>query len=221
MRVLIVSAHMDDEVLGAGGTIAKHALKGDELTVCILANRAYDHKYDDKLINKQKESAFKAKDILGYSSLVFLDLKDEQLDDKTIDILTPLERVFKKVEPEVVYLNHQGDTNQDHKASFAAGIIACRSFANPSLKRVLSYEVLSSTEQIPPFKELAFLPNYYSDIEQYLDKKVKAMACYEQEFKDFPHPRSAEAITALAKKRGTEAGFKAAEAFVLIKEKWF
>jgi len=220
MRILVVSAHMDDEVLGLGGTIAKHVAAKDSLTVCVLANRAYRHKYDQKLIRDQKDSCRKAKKILGYKEVVFLDLKDEQLDDRTIDILKPLEEVFNKVKPQSVYLNHQGDTNQDHKASFNAGIIACRSFATPFLKRVLSYEVLSSTDQIPPLRELAFLPNYYSDIEKYLEKKVTAMACYEKEFKEFPHPRSAQAIRSLAEKRGTEAGLKAAEAFMLLRERW-
>ena len=220
MKVLVVSAHMDDEVLGVGGTIAKHVDCGDDVTVCIPANRAYNHQYDQAMIKRQKDAAKKAKEILGYKELVFLDLKDEQLDDKTIDILVPLEGVFKKVNPHIVYLNHSGDTNQDHQAAFNAGIIACRSFANPGLIKVFSYEVLSSTDQIPPLKEKAFLPGFYVDIEKYLDKKTKAMSCYQDEYKEFPHPRSSEAIEALAKKRGMEVGMKAAEAFVVLREKW-
>jgi LmbE family N-acetylglucosaminyl deacetylase len=220
MRILVVSAHMDDEVLGVGGTIARHVDCGEQVTVCILANRAYNHEYDEEMIRRQKQAAIKAQKVLGYQELVFLDLKDEQLDDKTIDILVPLEEVFKKVKPQIVYLNHSGDTNQDHKASFNAGIIACRSFANKDLVKVLSYEVLSSTDQIPPLKELAFLPGFYVNIEKYLNRKIEAMRCYQDEYKNFPHPRSAEAIRALAKKRGMEVGFKAAEAFVVLREKW-
>ncbi len=220
MRVLVISAHMDDEVLGMGGTIVKHVRQNDAVTVCMLANRAYNHTYDEKRIQRQKNGALGAKDILGYQEAIFLNLKDEQLDARTIDILVPLEEVFKKVVPEVVYLNHAGDTNQDHKAAFNAGIIACRTFANPALKKVMSYEVLSSTDQIPPFRELAFLPNFYVDIEPYLKQKIEAMRCYEDEFKTFPHPRSEKAIIALSEKRGTEIGLKVAEAFMTMREKW-
>lgn len=220
MKVLVVSAHMDDEVLGVGGTIAKHVSNGDYVTVCFMANRAYNHKYDKKCIREQKNAALKAKKIFGYQEIVFLDLKDEQLDDKAIDILMPLENVFKKISPDIVYLNHSGDTNQDHKAAFNAGIIACRSFANPALSRVLSYEVLSSTDQIPAVKELAFLPNFYVNIDRYIAKKIEAMECYKAEFKKFPHPRSKSAIIALARKRGVEANLKAAEAFMVLREKW-
>lgn len=220
MKVLVVSAHMDDEVLGVGGTIAKHVAGQDEVTVCILANRAYNHRYEKKAIQRQKKAALKAKEILGYKRAVFLDLRDEQLDDRAIDILIPLEKVFKEVEPEIVYMNHGGDTNQDHKAAFNASIIACRSFVNPFLIKALSFEVLSSTDQIPPLKDNTFLPGFYVNIEKYLNKKIEAMKCYQDEFKRFPHPRSKEAIIALAKKRGTEVGFKAAEAFMVLREKW-
>lgn len=219
MNILIIAPHMDDEVLGCGGVIAKHTADGDNVSVCVIANRAYGHKYDSELINKQKTHALAAKAILGYKDLTFLDLPDEQLDSKTLDVLVPLESYIKVIKPEVVYMNHRGDSNQDHKAVFKAAVIACRSFGIESIKKILCYEVLSSTEQSPALPETMFMPNYYIDISRYIDKKKKALECYTDELRSFPHPRSIEGIEILAKKRGMEIGYKYAEAFCLIRQK--
>ena len=78
---------MDDEVLGCGGTIVRHINAGDHVTVCVVANRAYNHKYDPKLIEQEKASCKKAQAILSYQDLVFLDLPDEQLDHSQIKII--------------------------------------------------------------------------------------------------------------------------------------
>lgn len=220
MRVAVIAPHMDDEVLGVGGTITKHVRNGDDVAVCIVANRAYGNEYLPDRIERQKNAALRAKDILGYQEITFLGLNDEQLDNKIIDVVVPLEGFISKYRPEIVYLNHRGDSNQDHRAVFQAGIIACRTFSVEYVKRVMCYEVLSSTEQAPPFSEFAFLPNVYVDIQGFLEAKVEALACYEDELRAFPHPRSAEGIRVLAKKRGMEIGYSAAEAFSLIREKW-
>jgi LmbE family N-acetylglucosaminyl deacetylase len=219
MNVLLIAPHMDDEVLGAGATLARHSALGDSVFVCIVANRAYNHHYDETKILRQKEHAMDAKRVLGYKELHFLDLPDEQLDKKTIDILVPLETYMQKIQPEIVYINHRGDSNQDHKAVFQAAIIACRSFGLSSIKKVFSYEVLSSTDQAPPFAEYAFLPNYYVNIAPYIEHKKKALGCYIDESRDFPHPRSLKAVEILAHKRGLEVGYEYAEAFCLIRRK--
>lgn len=219
MKVLVIAPHMDDEALGAGGAIARHVAMGDHVTVCFVANRAYDHQYVPAMIERQKDAAQEARRILGYQKAVFLDLNDEQLDDRLIDVIAPIEECVAQEIPDWVYVNHRGDSNQDHRAVFQAALVACRSFAHPNIKRILSYEVPSSTDQAPPFAEYAFMPNCYVDIERYLEQKVRAMACYTDETRTLPHPRSAQGITVLAQKRGMEIGFMAAEAFALVREK--
>jgi LmbE family N-acetylglucosaminyl deacetylase len=210
---------MDDEVLGAGGTIAKHSTAGDDVFVCIVANRAYDHIYDEEKIKRQKENARAAQKILGYRELHFLDLPDEKLDEKVITTLVPLESYMRKIMPEIVYINHRGDSNQDHRAVFQASVIACRSFGLNSIKKVLCYEVLSSTDQAPPFTEFAFTPNYFVNIGNYIALKKAALECYGDELRVFPHPRSTKAVEVLAQKRGMEVAYEYAEAFCLIREK--
>ncbi len=218
MKVLVIAPHMDDEVLGMGGTIARHGFEGDEVYVCFVAHRIYGHKYDEEKNRLEIQCALRAKEVLGYKAAEFLNLNDERLDACIQDIVIPLEAYVSKIKPETIYVCHRGDIHQDHKAVFQAAMVVLRPLANANIKRILSYEVPSSTEQSPPFTDHAFLPNYYVNIEQYLKTKIDAFSCYQTEKKEFPNPRSLEGIRIYAKKRGTEVGFSAAEAFVLIRE---
>jgi LmbE family N-acetylglucosaminyl deacetylase len=219
MRVLVIAPHMDDEVLGVGGTIARHVVEHDEVYVCFVAHRVYDHQFDPKKNKTEIIASHKAQKVLGYKEAAFLNLNDERLDVCLQDIIIPLEKYIAKIEPDIAYICHRGDNNQDHRAVFQAAMVALRPSANKDLKKVLSYEVPSSTEQSPPFPEYAFSPNYYVNIEHYLDIKLKAMRCYEKERRASPHPRSEEGLTITARRRGIESGFSAAEAFIIVREK--
>jgi len=118
MKVLVISPHMDDEVLGVGGTIAKHVENGDEVYVCFIANRIDNHKYDKVASDKEMDNALKAKKVLEYKEAKFLNLNDERLDLCIQDILIPLENYISEINPELIYVNHGGDNHQDHKAVF-------------------------------------------------------------------------------------------------------
>ena len=220
MKVLVIAPHMDDEVLGCGATIARHIEQKDEVSVCFIAHRVYHHKYDEEKNRFEMECARNAQKILGYTGVKFLGLNDERLDLCLQDILIPLEEYVSTVNPEVVYLNHKGDNNQDHRAVFQASMVALRPSANPGIKKIYCYEVSSSTEQAPPVLEQIFFPNYYVNIEKYFKLKLDATRCYRTETRDFPHPRSTEALEILAKKRGIDIGFRMAEAFMVLREKW-
>lgn len=209
---------MDDEVLGPGATIARHVADGDHVTVCIVAKRAYDHKYVDAVIEQEKAAARQAQRILGYQDLRFLDLLDERLDERLIDVIVPLEACVTDVKPEIVYTHHRGDSNQDHPAVVRATLIACRPISRHRVRRLLAYEVLSSTDIAAPFPENAFQPNYYVDVTKTLPKKIEAMQAYVRESREFPHPRSSKGIEVLAQKRGMEIGFHAAEAFSILRD---
>lgn len=220
MDVLIISPHMDDEVLGCGGTIAKHVENGDRLSVCVIANRVYNHQFDERKYEIEQNHSRKAKKVLSYSDLVFFGLKDERLEESVQEIVVLLEKYIEKNKPSVVYIPFSGDNNQDHRATFNASRIALRPLATHYIEKICMYEVPSSTEQSPPLHESAFMPNYYVDITNYFKKKTEAYECYVTEKRDYPHPRSKEALKVLAQKRGIEVGFPYAEAFVLIRQKW-
>lgn len=220
MRVLVVTPHMDDEVLGTGGVIARHVSQGDEVHVCFIACRVYNHRFDEARNQLEAECAMRAKDVLGYKEAHFLNLPDERLDACLQDIIIPLEQKVEALAPEVVYLPHRGDNNQDHRAVFQAAQVVFRPVATPYLRRLLCYEVPSSTEQSPPIPEAAFLPNYYVEISQQLERKLQALACYGTELRSFPHPRSPDGIRILAGYRGMASGLQAAEAFMILRDRW-
>ena len=220
MKILVIAPHMDDEVLGMGGTIAKHVDYGDVVYVVIVAHRVYNRVYDPELNQREKECTEKAKNVLGYKEVKFLNLPDERLDLCVQDILIPLEEYYCQVGPDVLYTNFKGDNHQDHRAIFEAVRIFARSAADHRVKKFLMYEVPSATEQSPPILESLFMPNFYVNVENFLDRKIQASRCYVTERRSFPHPRSEEALTILAQRRGIEAGFKAAEAFMILRDQW-
>ncbi len=219
MNILVIAPHLDDEVLGCGGTIARHLKEADSVSVCFIAHRIYDHKFDKEKSEIEKKHATEAKKVLGYKESVFFELNDERLDASVQDIIIPLEEYVSKVKPQVVYCPFREDNNQDHRAVFDAARVALRPLATAFIKNVYMYEVPSSTEQSPNLAECAFLPNYYVEINDYIEKKIEAFRCYATENRSYPHPRSEEALRILAQKRGTEVGFRFAEAFMLLREK--
>jgi len=219
MNVLVIAPHMDDETLGLGGTIRKHVVNDDNVNVVIIANRIYDHQYVDILFKKEKESTFKAKDILGYCDVHFLNLHDERLDMCLQDIIIPLEKYYNRILPDIVYVNYWEDNNQDHRAVFNASRVIFRRAAFNPPKKIIVYETPSSTEQTLPSYSI-FTPNYYVNINDSIQIKLDAIACYEKEAREYPHPRSSEAILNLSKRRGIESGFNHAEAFIVIYDQW-
>jgi N-acetylglucosamine malate deacetylase 1 len=222
VNVLVIAPHMDDEVLGVGGTICKHIACGDVVKVLFIANRVYNHQYDEKALKREEDHVLAAKEILGYQEISLARLPDENLSAHFVDVLTVIEKEINNFGPEIVYVNHRNDPHQDHKVVFEAGLIAVRAISRTPkrIRRVACYEVPSSTEQVPPFIEYAFLPNLYVDISAYVSSKQQAMAAYETERRPFPHPRSDKGIATLAAARGMESNLEAAEAFMIIRDEW-
>ena len=216
--VLVIAPHLDDEVLGCGGVISKHVASGDTVFVCFVAHRVYNHVYEAKKVEVEKDHALKAKTVMGYRDFRFLNLSDERLDLCIQDIIIPVEDYVMDVKPNIVYSPFRNDNHQDHQAVAKAVQIVLRPLAGPFIQRWLMFETPSSTEQASGVGILGFQPNVYNDISDYLNLKLKALACYETEARPYPHPRSPEGIKALAMKRGMESGISSAEAFMLARE---
>ena len=221
-RDLIIAPHMDDEVLGVGGTICKHIKLGDLVKVLFIANRVYNHTFDQQRLEVEEGHALQAKEVLGYQEVEFARLPDENLSAHFVEVLKVIERTAQEFGPEIVYLNYRNDPHQDHKVVFETGLICFRPIASlpRRVRRIACYEVPSATEQAGPFVEHAFIPTFYIDISGFVAAKQRAMACYETESKTFPHPRSKEGIQAVATARGIRAGLTAAEAFMVLYEEW-
>jgi LmbE family N-acetylglucosaminyl deacetylase len=219
-RILIVGAHPDDEVLGVGGTIARHVEAGDRVSVLLLTDGV---RARHNVTEPQKQAARKACCALGVENVCFADLPDQGLDNlPLLEVIAPITRAVKELRPEIVYTHHRGDANQDHRAAFEATIVAVRPSDGSPVRRLLCYEVASSTEWAPQFNDWAFVPNVFVDISSTLEAKLAALEAYrdtfESEIKPFPHPRSPEAVRCYAQQRGISVGLHAAEAFALGRE---
>ncbi len=220
--ILIVAAHPDDEVLGCGGTIARLALEGNKIYISILGEGITSRcdsreKADQSLIRTLRGCSQDAAALLGAKDLFSHNLPDNRFDTlPLLEIAKMLEQIIEKVSPEVIYTHHAGDLNMDHSLVSRATLIAARPIAGSSIRTVYTYEVPSSTDWAFQCFEPIFRPNVFVDISETLDLKIEALGCYETEVRSFPHPRSPEAIRAIAARWGSTVGCMAAEAFELI-----
>jgi LmbE family N-acetylglucosaminyl deacetylase len=219
-QVLVIAAHPDDETYGLGGTIARHVRQGDLVSVLILTDGVTAR---HNVTEPQKAAARQACAALDVDDVSFAGLPDQRLDGMPLlEVIQPIHELCKELRPQVVYTHHRGDANQDHRAVFAATLVAVRPFGGNPVERVLCYEVASTTEWGPPFAEWAFLPNVFVDISATLETKLRAVEAYRETFQSevklFPHPRSPEAVRIYAQQRGVSVGMQAAEAFILVRE---
>jgi len=214
MNILIIAPHPDDEVLGCGGTIAKYAARGDTISVCYITSAYPPDWSEDYLVKKEKEIR-RSNAILGISKRFNLNYPTVKLD--TIpqkDLNASMQNVVQEVRPDCVFIPHWGDLNMDHRIVHDASLIALRPINHRS-SQILSYETLSETEW--GTNPHSFHPQYYVDISDTLETKIKAMEAFGTELKHSPHPRSIEGIRNLAFKRGSEVFTSAAETFMVVR----
>ncbi len=223
--VLVVAAHPDDEVLGCGGTIARHADAGDQVQVLIVAEGATsrqpqrDRDQASHELSALAQAAHQAGAILGAQGVELLDLPDNRLDSlDRLDLIKQIEERIARHQPQVVYVHHAGDVNIDHRRLHEAVVTACRPTPGQPVRRLLSYEVASSTEWQPPGSAPAFQPNWFVDITAQWALKRQALEAYAAEMRPWPHARSIEALEHLARWRGAQVGVEAAEAFCLLRQ---
>ena len=224
-NILVVAAHPDDEVLGCGGAIARHADSGDRVHVLIIAEGATSRQVhrnriqaSDQLSDLYK-SAHSASRILGVEKLEMFDFPDNRLDSvDRLELIKLIENKIFDYTPDTVYLHHSGDVNIDHRRLHEAVVTACRPVPHHPVKRLLSFEIPSSTEWQPPFSAQTFMPNTYIDVSAQLERKRAALEAYSSEMRPWPHARSIDAVIHLAHLRGSQIGYTAAESFCLLRD---
>jgi N-acetylglucosamine malate deacetylase 1 len=217
MKVLVVAAHPDDEVLGCGGTIAKHVQAGDEVHVLIMSIGVDSRDMAVEEIRAESESrkasAQQASKILGTDIMLIYEFPDNKMDTiPHLSIVKLIEIFIQQLSPELVYTHHAGDMNVDHRITHQAVMTACRPLPGCSVKTILCFEVPSSTEWGTGFE-----PNWFVDVTRVWKKKQDALVAYESEMREFPHPRSYEGVRHLAQWRGATVGVHAAEAFMVAR----
>jgi LmbE family N-acetylglucosaminyl deacetylase len=221
--VLVVAAHPDDEILGCGGTMARLTREGHEVRIAILAegmSSRYAHREDadPRQLQHLHARAQQAADKVGAKEVVLCKLPDNRLDTvPLLEVVKQVEELVARFRPEVIYTHHPGDLNVDHGVVHRAVLTATRPVAGQCVKEIYAFEVPSSTEWAFQRLEPLFRPSVFVDITETLETKIEALTFYDTETRKFPHPRSAEALRAIAKRWGSVVGLPAVEAFELIR----
>jgi LmbE family N-acetylglucosaminyl deacetylase len=217
MRVLVFAAHPDDEVLGMGGTLALHTSAGDVVrTICMTDGASAQYPDEPEKREIKQGEAKRASAAVGVDDYVHLDLPNIGLREVSHRELNGVvEAQVLEFRPEVIYTIHP-DVNADHVALFESVAVAARTRAGTTVERFLTYAASSSVEWTS-LPTRPFVPNWYVDISDTVDRKCAAFDEYTTEQRPYPHPRNARALRALAEATGVAVGYDFAEAFVLVR----
>ena len=218
MKILIIVAHPDDEILGMGGTIKKFTKKKFDVKVVFMATGIFarrsgnysnstTYNINEKITSKMKNQmkslrgdVKKAMKILGVKDFQFEDFPDNEMDTiSNLEITKKIEEILANFKPNVVYTHTQHDINVDHRAIYNATITATRPSKKSNIEEVITFEIPSSTEW---YFSSNFSPNIFVDISKELSTKLQAMKAYKNEIHDFPHPRSLKALDAISTRWG-------------------
>jgi len=222
-NTLVIAAHPDDEALGCGGAIARWTDEGHTVHVAFLTDgigaRGDAQEKAQAALLERRSATNQALQILGVSDVHFDDLPDNALDSVPLLAVTQrVEALIDRYQPHTVVTHHAGDLNVDHRIVHQAVMTACRPQAGHPVRRILCFEVPSSTEWQPPASGAPFEPNLFVDISATLGRKLDALRAYAMEMREWPHPRSIEGVEHLARWRGATVGVPAAEAFMLARQ---
>jgi len=223
-KILVVVAHPDDEVLGCSGTMARLAMEGNDVYTLILGEGITARDKERDRINREKDLCelknhiVKANKLLGVKKTYTFDFPDNRFDTVALlDIIKTIEEIKEDIKPDIVFTHHYGDLNIDHQITFKAVMTAFRPAIDESVKEIYSFEIPSSTEWNAPSSLTYFMPDYFVNINKNLEIKINALKEYKTELRDFPHPRSLEALELNAKQWAIKVGLEVAEAFKTIR----
>ena len=224
---MVVVAHPDDELLGCGATMNKLIDEYNcEIRAVILGEgitartASRDVEQVGGELNLHKKNIQAATDFIGYQSTGVYDFPDNRFDTVALlDIVKVIEAEKKDFKPEVIFTHHGGDLNIDHQRTFEAVMTATRPLQGEMALSIVTFETPSSTEWLASSEPRLFIPNLFIEInEGNMEAKIKGMESYEFEKRDYPHPRSPEALKVLARRYATMMGSeKFYEAFQIIR----
>ena len=210
-KILVVAAHPDDELLGIGGVVKKYTNNGDSVrTIIMCEGESLRYKGDVGQNIAIDESA----KILGVEKVYTLSFPDQKLDTYTLtDLITPLEKISEEYKPDIIYCQSACDANRDHKILFEAANIAFRP-TSEWIREFYGFYTASSTEWGIPRN---FIPDTWIDISDVLEDKIEAFEKYHSEVREYPHPRSSDALRFQAHFWGNQCCMDAAEVLMTIR----
>jgi LmbE family N-acetylglucosaminyl deacetylase len=216
-RILVVSPHPDDETLGAGGTIAKLSEQDHEIAVLVVSGHL-PPLYSREVYETTVQEARRAFAVLGVKSDRFLEIPATMVAQQPVSVVNgKVSEFVRDVQPHIVLCPFP-DRHVDHRAVFESVMVATRPVgAGRGIEIVAAYETLSETHWNAPHIEANFVPNWVVDITEYMNRKLEAVGCYASQIPASPGARSIDAVNALARLRGTQAGFGFGEGFQIIR----
>jgi LmbE family N-acetylglucosaminyl deacetylase len=214
-RVVVIAPHPDDETLGAGGTIARFAAEGSEVSILIVSGHL-PPLYEQEAFDTTRREAEEAMRGLGVKDLEFLEIPATMVHVRPLaEVNGAITSFVRARNPEMVLLPFP-DRHIDHRVIFDASVVACRPLSPTAPRVVLAYETLSETHWNVPGVEPAFVPEIFVDISQHLGAKEQALRCYASQINEAPS-RSIDACRALARFRGSQNACEYAEAFKVVR----
>ena len=215
--VLVVAPHPDDEVLGAGGTIARLAAEGHAVHVAVVTSGRAP-RFDPGGVARVRAEAAEAHAVLGVAETHWLDFPAAELSEHPhAGLNAGLGDLVRRLSPHLVLAPHPGDIHLDHQLTFLSTLVASRPHQADYPAVIAVYETLSETNWNAPHLTPAFLPNLFVDITATLELKLQAFCRFASQVRPAPHERSVETLRALATLRGATVHRAAAEAFYIVR----
>ncbi len=218
-KTLVIAPHPDDETLGCGGTLFRHKLEGDDLYWLIVTCISNNSGWSKDEVNRRNEEIDKVSKKFAFKDVFNLSIPTTKIDTIPLsELISKITNIYKKVEPEIIYMPFVDDVHTDHRIIAEVVQSTFKWFRNPFINKILMYETPSETD-FNFISQRKFHANVFIDISNHIKDKIEAMKIYESEMGEFPFPRSEKSIRSLAALRGSQSGFKSAEAFELVFER--
>ena len=206
-KALVLVAHADDETLGAGGLIQKLVKKNWDISIVILSDGILTVRGE---VQNNSDDARKACKILGVKEPKFLGYKDQKFDTYSIaDMANSV--ISLNLEPDLIITHVETDLNLDHRLVLDIAKIIGRPKKKPI--SIIGCEVPNTSF----WNAKQFPANYFVDIVNELETKIKAFSQYKNEIMSYPHPWSKRSLKILAEYHGIQSGYKYAEAYQIIR----
>jgi N-acetylglucosamine malate deacetylase 1 len=217
-RVLVISAHPDDETLGSGGALLRHAAEGCSLH-WIIATQPTEESYSAEWRTRRVAEIEAVTAAYPMTSVDELGFPAAGLDSSAMgDLIEKIRVPVHRIKPDIVYVVHAGDVHSDHRVVFDATIAVFKPFRVGWPHAIYSFECASSTNLAAPSIDNTFFAQQFCDVGDFIERKLEILRIYDSEVPAPPHPRSVDAVRALARYRGTSVSLEYAEAFMLIRQ---
>jgi LmbE family N-acetylglucosaminyl deacetylase len=196
-RVVVLAPHMDDEVIGCGGTLARHVACGSDITVVFLTDGRRGG-----VATTRKQEAQRALAELGIHRIVFLDAEDGRL-ASTPGLAAVLRAALAEARPDIVYLPFFLEEHPDHRA--ASALLSEAVNATAFNFRCHGYEVWT-----PLF------PNCFVRIDATIDAKRRALGAYQSQLAEADYLHTALGLNAYRSSALLDDTCRFAEAFCAV-----